>query len=79
MDSSTTCLHLEDFSNEGLRTLVLAEKVVSQEFYEQWRTKYDAANMLMFGKDDAVDKISEEIEFDFDLVGSTAIEDKLQD
>lgn len=35
--------------------------------------------MLMLGKDEAVGVLSEELENDFDLVGSTAIEDKLQD
>jgi len=32
-----------------------------------------------FNREEEVDKVSDTIEYEFDLVGSTAIEDKLQD
>lgn len=35
--------HLEDFSNEGLRTLVIAEKIIDEEFWTEWKDKYDQA------------------------------------
>jgi magnesium-transporting ATPase (P-type) len=31
---------LDAFSKEGLRTLVIAEKIISEEFYRQWSKKY---------------------------------------
>jgi hypothetical protein len=35
--------HLEEFACEGLRTLVLSTKVISQSEYEAWRTDFKAA------------------------------------
>lgn len=35
--------------------------------------------MSTFNREEEVDKVSDTIEYEFDLVGSTAIEDKLQD
>lgn len=79
MEESRTGDHLEGFSNEGLRTLVIAEKTIPEDFYQAWKKRYDEALMLMFGKEEAVGVLAEELEVDFDLVGSTAIEDKLQE
>lgn len=31
--------HLNKFAGEGLRTLVLAERVISEQFYERWKKK----------------------------------------
>lgn len=31
--------HLNKFAGEGLRTLVLAERVISEVFYERWKKK----------------------------------------
>lgn len=33
MEESRTGDHLEGFSNEGLRTLVIAEKTISEDFF----------------------------------------------
>lgn len=35
--------------------------------------------MSTYNREEEVDKVSDTIEYEFDLVGSTAIEDKLQD
>jgi magnesium-transporting ATPase (P-type) len=32
--------YLDSFSKEGLRTLVIAEKIVSEEFYKEWNKDY---------------------------------------
>jgi phospholipid-translocating ATPase len=79
LDETNTNVNLEAFSSEGLRTLVIAEKPIHDDFYTQWKLKYDEALMLMHGKDEAVARISKQLECDLELVGSTAIEDKLQD
>lgn len=34
---------LDEFSKEGLRTLVIAEKEVNEELYQQWNQKYQQA------------------------------------
>lgn len=38
------CQHLENYANSGLRTLLLAEKEISQIQYEQWKDEYKTAS-----------------------------------
>lgn len=75
-----TLQHLEEYAAEGLRTLCLAMRDVSEEEYREWRQVYDEAATTVGGnRADELDKASELIEHDFTLLGATAIEDKLQD
>ena len=71
--------NLENFANEGLRTLLLAEKIILKEEYKQWLTKYKIAVTSIKDRDDKVAQVQDEIETELILVGATAIEDKLQD
>ena len=71
--------YLDSFSREGLRTLVIAEKIITEGFYHQWSKKYQHALISTTNREENVNKVAEEIEIEFDLVGTTAIEDKLQD
>jgi phospholipid-transporting ATPase len=70
---------LEDYAKEGLRTLLLVEKVMTQAEYDAWQAKYVEASMSVFGREEKIDKVAVELEKNFQLIGSTAIEDKLQD
>lgn len=75
-----TLQHLEEYAAEGLRTLCLAMREVSEEEYREWRQVYDDASTTVGGnRADELDKAAELIEHDFTLLGATAIEDKLQD
>lgn len=69
---------LESYATIGLRTLLIAKKEISEEFYAKWSLKYQAA-MLSVNKEKEMNAVAEELEIEFDLVGSTAIEDKLQE
>ncbi|XP_055603469.1 phospholipid-transporting ATPase ID-like isoform X3 [Uranotaenia lowii] len=71
--------HLNKFAGEGLRTLVLAERRLTKEFFESWVLRQREAALSMDGRDDKLGAIYDEIECDMNLVGVTAIEDKLQD
>ncbi|XP_055338494.1 phospholipid-transporting ATPase ID-like [Paramacrobiotus metropolitanus] len=71
--------HLEQFAGEGLRTLCLAWKEIPQDQFDSWRKKYEEAKLSMDDRDDKMDEVAEEIETDLNLIGATAIEDKLQD
>ncbi|EJD02206.1 phospholipid-translocating P-type ATPase [Fomitiporia mediterranea MF3/22] len=71
--------HLDEFASEGLRTLTLAYKVISDEYYEEWAEKYQEATVALDNREDKVAEICEEIETDLRLLGATAIEDRLQD
>eukprot|EP01006_Ploeotia_vitrea_P042438 TRINITY_DN66629_c0_g1_i1.p1 TRINITY_DN66629_c0_g1~~TRINITY_DN66629_c0_g1_i1.p1 ORF type:complete len:1318 (+),score=104.39 TRINITY_DN66629_c0_g1_i1:249-3956(+) len=71
--------HLRGFANEGLRTLVLAERNISQQEYEEWNAQYVAAFTSQENREGNMEKVAALIERDWTIVGATAIEDKLQD
>lgn len=74
-----TVTHLEDYATDGLRTLCLAYREISEQEYRQWAAIYDQAAATINGRGDALDQAAELIEKDLFLLGATAIEDKLQD
>ncbi|KAK0496761.1 phospholipid-translocating ATPase [Armillaria luteobubalina] len=71
--------HLNEFANEGLRTLTLAYKVISTDEYISWSERYHEASVSMDDREERIEKVSEELERDLRLLGATAIEDRLQD
>ncbi|EAT43035.1 AAEL005495-PA, partial [Aedes aegypti] len=71
--------HLNKFAGEGLRTLVLAERRLTKEFFDSWLLRQREAALSLDGREDKLGVIYDEIECDMQLVGVTAIEDKLQD
>ncbi|XP_024060524.1 phospholipid-transporting ATPase IK [Terrapene carolina triunguis] len=74
-----TQLALDSFAEETLRTLCLASKEVKEEDYTEWSKKHHEASVLLQDRAQELDKVYEEIEQDLQLLGATAIEDKLQD
>ncbi|KAF3938391.1 hypothetical protein ABW19_dt0206281 [Dactylella cylindrospora] len=74
-----TADHLEVFAREGLRTLCIAQRVLSEEEYRDWMVQYEAAASATIGRDEKVEEVSELIEQNLTLLGGTAIEDRLQD
>jgi phospholipid-transporting ATPase len=75
----TTQAHIDEFSLEGLRTLICGKKIITEAQYNEFAKQYNAALALIEGRDEKVDELADAMERDFDLVGCTAIEDKLQD
>ena len=69
---------LDNYAKQGLRTLLIASKEISEGQYMTWSAKYQKA-ATSINKEKAINEVAEELEVDFDLIGSTAIEDKLQD
>ncbi|KAJ8601116.1 hypothetical protein CTAYLR_008823 [Chrysophaeum taylorii] len=72
--------HLDAFARDGLRTLVLAQRDISSSEYGSWAEKFRAAETSTAG--DRSQKLAAAaalIERDLDVVGATAIEDRLQD
>jgi phospholipid-translocating ATPase len=76
---ATTGEHLEMFAREGLRTLCIAQREISEEEYEEWNREYDVAANAVVGREDKLEEVSDRIENHLWLVGGTAIEDRLQD
>lgn len=75
----STIRHLEEFASEGLRTLCIASRIVSEEEYAEWLVQYHEASTALDNRSDKMDEVAESIETDLFLLGATAIEDKLQD
>jgi phospholipid-translocating ATPase len=74
-----TLEHLENFANEGLRTLCLAYRFISPKDYRTWNRRYQEASAAIYNREEKIEEISEEIETNMLLMGGTAIEDRLQD
>lgn len=74
-----TLQHVEEFSTEGLRTLVYGSRWLDQSQYDEWIQKYRDARTALSDRAEQVEKVGSEIENNLELVGATAIEDKLQD
>jgi phospholipid-transporting ATPase len=71
---------LMSFAVEGLRTLVMAQREISEDEFETWYLRWK--NTMMGNdpnKDTKLDMLGAEIEINLELVGCSAIEDKLQD
>lgn len=42
-----TLEYLNQYANQGLRTLLLAEKTIDEEEYNQWNEAYQEASLAM--------------------------------
>lgn len=73
---------METFATGGLRTLCVAQRVLSEQEYTIWAAKYDAANNYSGSAEDRerlIEEASDDIERDLYVLGATALEDKLQE
>ncbi|GAB5362728.1 hypothetical protein AAMO2058_000823000 [Amorphochlora amoebiformis] len=72
--------HLEIFAKEGLRTLLVGHREIKPDEYKEWKAKYDKASTSVGGnRKELLEDAAEEIERDIEILGVTAIEDKLQE
>ncbi|XP_036406934.1 probable phospholipid-transporting ATPase IA isoform X4 [Megalops cyprinoides] len=74
-----TLKHLEQFATEGLRTLCYAVADVSETSYQEWAEVYSRASTALQNRTLKLEESYELIEKNLQLLGATAIEDKLQD
>ncbi|CAD6502732.1 BgTH12-05322 [Blumeria graminis f. sp. triticale] len=75
----TTAEHLEMFAREGLRTLCVAQKELSEEQYLEWNKEHEMAAAAIHDREDKMEEVADVIERDLTLLGGTAIEDRLQE
>uniref|UniRef100_A0A8B9KXC8 Phospholipid-transporting ATPase n=1 Tax=Astyanax mexicanus TaxID=7994 RepID=A0A8B9KXC8_ASTMX len=74
-----TLKHLEQFATEGLRTLCFAVADISESLYQQWLEVHHRACTSLQNRALKLEESYELIEKNLQLLGATAIEDKLQD
>ncbi|GMY23532.1 phospholipid-transporting ATPase 1 [Fagus crenata] len=70
--------HLHDYSSLGLRTLVIGMRELSASEFEQWHSSFDAASTALIGRAALLRKVASTVENNLCILGSSAIEDKLQ-
>lgn len=78
--------HLESFARDGLRTLVICSKKLSLTEWESFHARYRTVSADLQqveaksrGESNMIDMLQDEMETDLELLGTTAIEDRLQD
>lgn len=74
-----TLAHLEEFGNEGLRTLLIASRELHEDEYSAWSEEFLGAMRDIHHRESRLAALGEAIECNLELIGATAIEDKLQD
>ncbi len=76
-------LSTEDFldkaSVKGLRTLLMAMKVIDEQEFSEFNKQMDNAEKDVLNRDKLYEEIFDKFERDLVLVGATAVEDRLQD
>lgn len=75
--------HMDTFltksSLKGLRTLLMAMRVIDEDEYKDFAGKVSEAEKDIINRDKLLDKIYDEYEKGLVLLGATAVEDRLQD
>lgn len=70
--------HIDAFATEGLRTLLIAHKYLDEDEYQTWQKIHHEATTSLVHRQERIYAAGEMIEEGFDLLGASAIEDKLQ-
>lgn len=71
--------HIKKYAEAGLRTLVITYREVDENEYRIWEEEFlEAKNLVTEDRDALIDAAADKIEKDLILLGSTAVEDKLQ-
>jgi len=68
-----------NMAREGLRTLVVAKKVLTEDQYVDFDSRYHQAKMSIQERNSKMSAIIESLERDMELLCLTGVEDKLQD
>ncbi|WOL06845.1 phospholipid-transporting ATPase 1 [Canna indica] len=71
--------HLTDYSSNGLRTLVIAARNLTDVEFKEWQEKYEEASISLSERSTKLRQAAAIVERNLNLLGATAIEDKLQD
>ncbi|XP_071693969.1 phospholipid-transporting ATPase 6-like [Rutidosis leptorrhynchoides] len=75
----STTKHLNDYGDAGMRTLALAYKKLEESEYSNWAEKFHKAQIASGpNREELLEELSDSMERELTLVGSTAVEDKLQ-
>ncbi|XP_050308196.1 phospholipid-transporting ATPase VA isoform X2 [Anthonomus grandis grandis] len=71
--------HLSAYAREGLRVLVVAKRVLSQQEYNEWFRKHQEVELSSDNLDKRIRDSYNSIENNMVLLGATGVEDRLQE
>uniref|UniRef100_A0A3Q3BJE8 Phospholipid-transporting ATPase n=1 Tax=Haplochromis burtoni TaxID=8153 RepID=A0A3Q3BJE8_HAPBU len=77
--ATVTQRHLDCYAKEGLRTLCIAKKVVSEAVYKRWSVDRKNAMAAIENRERLVMDTAVQLEKNLTLLGATGIEDRLQE
>ena len=69
----------ENLATKGLRTLVLSQKIISQEEYDRWDREYKEALTSMENRQEKIAEVVSKLENNMEFLCVTGVEDLLQD
>ncbi|KAK6928982.1 P-type ATPase, N-terminal, partial [Dillenia turbinata] len=70
--------HLHKYSSLGLRTLVIGMRELSDSEFQLWHSAYEYATTALYGRAGLLRKVAYSVESNLNILGASAIEDKLQ-
>jgi len=70
---------VDELAKIGLRTLIIAQRYLTEEQFNEWFAKYNEANTVLVNREATVRKVIDQLEVDMDFLGITGVEDKLQE
>ncbi|GJY32474.1 probable phospholipid-transporting ATPase 4, partial [Tanacetum coccineum] len=75
-----TTMHLANYAEDGLRTMVFAYRKIKDSEYEEWSSSFAKAKSIIGPeREEMLENVSETIEKELVLLGAVAVDDKLQD
>ncbi|KAJ8763021.1 hypothetical protein K2173_023226 [Erythroxylum novogranatense] len=70
---------VEQYTQLGLRTLCLAWRELKEDEYQAWSLMFKEASSTLVDREWRIAEVCQRIEHDLEILGVTAIEDRLQD
>uniref|UniRef100_A0A2N9GGY0 P-type ATPase C-terminal domain-containing protein n=1 Tax=Fagus sylvatica TaxID=28930 RepID=A0A2N9GGY0_FAGSY len=70
---------VEQYAQLGLRTLCLAWRQLKEEEYQEWSLLFKEASSTLVDREWRIAEVCQRLEHDLEILGVTAIEDRLQD
>ncbi|KAE8707313.1 NAD(P)-linked oxidoreductase superfamily protein isoform 1 [Hibiscus syriacus] len=70
---------VEQYAQLGLRTLCLAWRELKEDEYQEWSLMFKEASSTLVDREWRITEVCQRLEYEFEVLGVTAIEDCLQD
>nr|XP_032832787.1 probable phospholipid-transporting ATPase VD [Petromyzon marinus] len=74
-----TEFYLNSYARDGLRTLCIAKRALSEEAYAEWRSGHMEAEAAIESRELLLQQSALRIETELELLGATGVEDRLQE